>query len=96
MRCLQINYDLSAPVRNYSAVYDYLRGFNGWCHALESMWFVRTAKSTTTVRDELSRLVDADDKIVVVDITGDAWATAGLPSGTLDWMHGHTAPALAA
>lgn len=89
-RCLQINYDLVAPGRDYSKLYSYLKSFNGWSRALESMWFVRTSKSTATVCDELLGYVDSNDKVVVIDITGDAWATHALPKATLDWMHGHT------
>ena len=88
-RCLQINYDLVAPGRDYTKLYAYLKSFNGYSRPLESMWLVRTSKSTQTVCNELLAYVDSNDKLVVIDVTDDAWWTHGLPNPTLTWMHGH-------
>jgi hypothetical protein len=85
-RTIQINYDLKRPGRDYQPVYDYIKSHGTWCHLLESMWLIRTTKSATQVRDELNRLVDANDMIATFDVSGDEWATSFSNSQT-NWMH---------
>lgn len=86
MNTLQINYDLVAPGRNYQPVYDYIKGLSGYyAKPLESMWLVRSTKTPGTVRDELMRIVDTNDKILVVDITRDSWASSFSDDHT-KWM----------
>jgi hypothetical protein len=74
MRVLQINYDLSAPGRNYAQVAEYIKGLGAWLHALESTWFATTAKSPAQVRDEMLSIIDGNDRLLVLDVTGDPWA----------------------
>jgi hypothetical protein len=92
MRTIQINYDLSAPGRNYGRLYEYLKGFDGWDHLLESLWLVRTHKTAAEVRDDLYNLVDSNDKVVVFDVTGTEWATTFMDS-QVNWLYGHMAAA---
>lgn len=89
-RTIQINYDLQAPGRSYQPLYDYVKSFDGWDHLLESLWLVRTRKSPAEIRDELKRLVDANDKVAVFDVTGVAWATNFSNSQT-QWLKSHRA-----
>jgi hypothetical protein len=56
MNTIQINYDLRAPGRDYEPVYDYIKGHGTWCRLLKSCWLIRTSKTPSTVRDELTRL----------------------------------------
>jgi hypothetical protein len=85
---IQINYDLRAPGRNYQPLYDYIKSFSGWCHLLESLWLVKTNKTAVQVRDELNRLVDANDKVATFNVTGVAWAT-NFSNPQVDWLYGH-------
>lgn len=91
-RTLQINYDLVTPGRNYQPLYDYIKGFDGWDHLLQSLWLVRTYKQASEVRDELTKLVDSNDKVAVFDVTGVAWATNFSNSQT-NWLKSHLAAA---
>src|SRR4051812_6560904 len=86
MNIIQVNYDLSAPGRDYARVAEYIKGHGAWAKGLESLWFVRTSKSAATVRDELLRIVDANDKVLTLNVTGDDWATYGLPADVNDWL----------
>jgi hypothetical protein len=88
MRTIQINYDLRAPGRNYQPLYAYIEAFDGWCHLLESCWLVRTWKTAADVRDDLKRLVDANDKVATFNVTGVAWAT-NFSASTTEWMRSH-------
>jgi len=75
MRKIQINYDLSAPGRNYTAVEAYIKSFRRWNHLLESTWVVETTKTAASVRDEMKGVVDSNDRVVVFDVTHSDWAT---------------------
>ncbi|MCW2984100.1 MAG: hypothetical protein JWR63_1670 [Conexibacter sp.] len=88
MNTIQVSYDLRAPGRNYQPVYDYLKGHGTWCHLLESCWLIRTSKTEATVRDELMRIVDRNDKIAAFRVTGDWWATS-FSDTTTEWLKQH-------
>lgn len=86
MRTIQINYDLRSPGRDYQPVYDYIKSLGTWAKLLKSLWLVRTAKTASTVRDELNTKVDSNDEVLVLDVTGDTWAT-NFSDDTTTWMH---------
>jgi hypothetical protein len=86
VKTIQINYDVRKPGRDYTPLYDYIKSFRGWAHPLESLWLVRTEKAASTVRDELMRKVDSNDKVLVFDVTGDAWAS-NFSDAHIDWMY---------
>jgi hypothetical protein len=88
MKTIQINYDLRKPGRDYRPVYDYIKSHGVWARPLQSLWLVRTTKSASTIRDELKRLVDRNDKVVTFNVTGDAWATNFSDAHT-KWMKNH-------
>jgi hypothetical protein len=81
-------YDLISPGRDYQPVYDYIEATHFYARPLESLWLIRTNKSAATVRDELKELVDTNDKVLTVDVTGDGWATNFSDAHT-DWMKKH-------
>ena len=90
MSTIQINYDLVAPGRNYQPVYNYIKSHGTWARPLQSLWLIRTNKTAATVRNELNRLVDRNDKVATFDVTNDDWAT-NFVDDTTNWMHGHMA-----
>lgn len=40
-----ISYDLREPDRDYTGLYDALKGFSNWWHYLESTWIIKTTHS---------------------------------------------------
>jgi hypothetical protein len=86
MKTIQVNYDLSEPGRNHDGLLKYLSSFARWTRVLDSMWIIRTTKSEETVRDELMRFVDSNDRVVVLDVTEDSWA-ANFTSDSTNWMY---------
>jgi len=88
MKTLMVSYDLKTPGQKYDPIYEYLKGFDGWAHALDSLWFVRTDKSPSEVRDELGAIIDANDHVLVLDVTGDDWASR-LTTPLNDWLQNH-------
>lgn len=87
MNTLLISYDLGVPETSddYKTVIDYIKSHN-WAKPLQSLWLIKTNKESATVRDELESITDTNDRILVVDITGDGWATARVPAEVTEWM----------
>ncbi len=78
MAVYAVSYDLRAPGRNYEPLWERLRQYTH-AKALESYWLVDTTWSATQVRDDLKRLVDANDMILVAQLAGEAAWTTLLP-----------------
>ena len=82
MKRLLISYDLMRPGQNYDDLIDYLKSYKH-VKPLLSLWLIATNKSAETVRDEIvnGQLIDRNDKLVVINTTGDAaaWHPGGLP-----------------
>lgn len=95
MRTISIHYCLKSPGGDYAAVTDYIKEFDGYAHVHESLWFARTSKTVVTVRDELRQRLRTGDRVLVLDVTGDSWAT-NFADKITDWMHNHMETAVAA
>jgi hypothetical protein len=65
-----ISYDLKQPGRNYDDLYDAIKSANGWAHAMDSLWFISTSESVNAWSDKLLAVMDKNDYLFVVDITG--------------------------
>lgn len=85
MPSYMVSYDLRAPGRNYQPLYDALTNAKA-VKALQSLWFLDDPKPSTQVRDILRGLVDANDGILVIEITNSNWATVQLLPGAVDWL----------
>ena len=65
MTCYIISYDLR-NTRDYESLYKEIKSYGKWARITESTWAVVTNKSAVQIRDNLSRVVDNDDRIFVV------------------------------
>jgi hypothetical protein len=84
-----ISYDLRGPGQNYPDVSAYLEGHGTYWHALGSAWFIVTSKDTAQVRNELAAICDANDKIIVIDVSKDEAAWRGFRADESDWILKH-------
>ena len=83
-----VNYDLRKPDRDYDDLYDTIKSANGWAHAMDSLWFISTSESVDTWSSRLKSVMDADDHLFVVDITGQprqGWMNQDI----WDWLKQH-------
>lgn len=89
-----ITYDLKQPGRDYSSLYTAIRatGSGEWLHPLESVWILDVTApiwiSATIIRDALVAHIDANDEILVLNITGSDWAT-WMQLYKNDWLQIH-------
>ena len=84
-----VNYDLTQPGQNYDDLIEYLKSHPSWAKPLESSFFIDTPVSAAKLRDEITKRIDSSDKVVVVTVTNQNWATKGISSKVTDWMKKH-------
>lgn len=88
MRTYLISYDLGVPEtsEDYKSLIAHIKGFSLWAHLLYSVWLVKSGKTAAQIRDEITSKIDANDKLLVIDVTGADWATRGVVADVTDWM----------
>ena len=80
-----INYDLKAPGRDYSGLYEAIKKLGGWWHHLESTWIVLTQKTSSQVWDALGPFVDKNDFMLIIEVRDDV--NGWLPKDAWEWIH---------
>ncbi|OYW51155.1 MAG: hypothetical protein B7Y36_18940 [Novosphingobium sp. 28-62-57] len=81
-----VSYDLRSPGRNYEALYKALRSVP-FAHILESVWLIEAVGPASRIRDELSKTLDANDGLIVVEIPPNAdWAVRSINAASAEWL----------
>lgn len=88
MNTYLISYDLGSPEgsNDYRKVISYIESFVSWAKPLKSQYFVTSSKSAGDIRSELRAITDSNDKILVIDVGGDGWATSNIGASVTNWM----------
>ena len=81
-----VGYDLDKPGQDYSDLLARLKKFGTRWHNLDSTWFVKTNLTHVELRDELAKYLDKNDKLLVVNVTGDAAAWRGFSKEAGQWL----------
>ncbi len=84
MALYQISYDLRKQ-RNYEALFERIKAYGSWCHALESSSVISTSQSAVQIRDNLLQAMDGDDGLLVARLSGEA-AWYGLGETIRSWL----------
>jgi hypothetical protein len=79
-----VSYDLIKR-KNYPELIEALKRFPYW-HCLGSTWTVKTDQTSFQLATELLQHIDADDKLIVVTLTGQAAWTRSFPRNCQDWL----------
>ncbi len=87
MNTLLISYDLGWPETSidYKKLIDYIKTFS-YKKPLESFWFISTNKSSSDIRDELQKILDNNDKLLVMKVNWNWWASYNISRDVTDWM----------
>ncbi len=81
-----ICYDLRTPGKDYSGLYDSLRSIGESCqHPLESVWYVKTAKSSSDLFNELRPKIDDNDSIIVQEMNLSSYS-GWMPTVFWNWL----------
>lgn len=89
MKVFLISYDLGVPETStdYAIIKKYVESFPKWMKPLKSQWFVASSiKSAGDIRDDFRSLTDRNDKLMVLDVTDDSWATYGFSDTCNNWL----------
>lgn len=66
MKTYLISYDLKIPGRNYQGLYDVLKSFSKWGNINDSVWIIKSSKSSVEIRDYLLKYMDYNDSLFVI------------------------------
>jgi hypothetical protein len=66
-----------------------IQSLGAWWHHLETVWIVRSDKTSKEIRDGLRAHIDADDQLLVVDITRSEAEWAGVNEAGNVWLKGN-------
>lgn len=93
-RNLLVAYDLNNPGQNYQNVIAEIQRHGVWLKLEYSLFYLQTNETAEQVRDAVWRVMDSNDKLVVVEAVMGAWA--GLDKQTGDrmlqlWQYRHAA-----
>ena len=83
MSVYMVTYDLNAPGKNYEPLITAITKYTH-CKALKSAFFIDTSESAVTIRDKLKTLIDANDSLYVVKLSGNWAANRTMPC--TDWL----------
>lgn len=86
MNIILVSYDLMSPGQDYSKLGAHLRSYPGYIKPLESLWFLKTSYSASKVRDRVKNYVDSNDRLMVIDVTGDSAAWYNLSDRHSLWL----------
>jgi hypothetical protein len=84
MSSFLISYDLISN-KDYSKLYEAIRNYGSFAHVLESVWIIKSTKSSTNIRDDLMSYIDSDDKLFVAKLTGES-AWVNLATEISNWI----------
>lgn len=88
MKTFLISYDLGVPETHssYVVLSNYLKSlYANWARPVKSVWIIKSDKDAGQIRDEIKLALDANDKLIVVEMSGN-WGTYNVSKEVTDWM----------
>lgn len=86
MNTLLVTYDLIAPGRDYSRLQNFLESHSSWAKPVRSVYLIKTARSPEQFRNDVGSYIDRNDKLIVIDVTGDGAAWLNLSEDISSWI----------
>ena len=80
-----INYDLKQPGRDYTGLYEAIKGLGSWWHHLGSTWLVNTNLNAAEIWRQLATHVDTNDSMLIIGVTADR--SGWLPKEAWGWIN---------
>ena len=87
MNTFLIGYDLNKQGQDYTTLIEKIKELGIWWHCLDSTWLVKLNSTSVLIRNYLSQFIDANDELLVIDITGDIWASTGFTEDCSSWLN---------
>jgi hypothetical protein len=80
-----VTYDLMKQGQNYTCLAKKLDAYPTHWHAQGSVWLIETNQSAVDIRENLSSCLDANDKLLVARLSGEA-AWQGYSNSVSSWL----------
>ena len=80
-----ISYDLNNPGQNYDNLIEAIKKYGTYCKMNKSDWIISTNDNATTIRNNLKKYLDSNDRLFVGQLTGVA-AWSGYQESTTEWL----------
>lgn len=89
MHTYLISYDLHWPEtsQDYKNLISEIINYGIWAKPLESCWFVKSYDSIDSIINNLWKYIDANDRLVVLNVTNDLWGSLNIPKEVSNWMN---------
>lgn len=88
MKTFLISYDLGVPETHsdYTVLFNHLKSlYSSWARPVKSVWIIKSDKDAEQIRDEIKAVLDSNDKLIVVEMSGN-WGTYNISKEVTDWM----------
>jgi len=88
MNTILISYDLGVPETyiDYINLANHIKSlYSFWARPVKSVWIIKTFDTAEQVRDKLMSILDQNDKLIVVGVTGN-WGTYNVSKEVTEWM----------
>lgn len=85
MKAYCISYDLKAPNRDYTGLYDAIKSAYPWWHFLESTWLIKTAETPSDIWNRLHKHIDTNDRLLIIEVRDNV--QGWLAKEAWDWIH---------
>lgn len=81
-----ITYDLRVPGRDYTSLYNAIKGYNDWQHPLESTWLISNDSQANDIYTYLSQFIDKNDRLLIIEVNP-ANKQGWLAKSFWDWVN---------
>lgn len=88
MKIFLISYDLGVPETHsdYIALSKHIKSlYSSWARPVKSVWILKSDKDAGQIRDEIKSVLDSNDKLIVVEMSGN-WGTYNISKEVTEWM----------
>ncbi len=87
MAVYSVSYDQNKTGQKYDDLIKEIKSFDGWCHAMDSYWFVCSNLSAEKVYEQLRKHTDDNDYLFVMETSKNrqGW----LKKVVWDWIDQH-------
>lgn len=86
MKTYFVIYKLASEETNYPNLLTYLKSATYWARPMENAWIIKTTTNAAGIRDGAKTKMLAADKILVISLPNNDWATFNISSVVTSWM----------
>lgn len=73
MKNILVAYDLNKSGQNYDGLISYIKSYSVCVKINQSVWYIKSDKSATQIRDELLRYIDDNDSVFAAEMSAVSW-----------------------